>query len=381
MALPSTNDIANYQFSWLGQPFVRLPAKSSVSTLNYDYEWLGQPFVTPDTGGATTDTEFATTLTATSAFVGETVTVVAADATVTLALSPSFDSQTVTIIESELTVGAALSSSFDSETLTIVESDLSASAALSTSWDVIAQQISSADMSTTLALSTSWDSAFSTVVDSTWSVSIDPVIGPVNGNPSVAAPGSGYTTGMTLRLNGGDNNATVSVVTSAGMVITANLTNAGTGYSPGTYTTTRLTGATGSGCQLTVNAVSDIYHLFVSGATKGSALSSPQTLTTSWASLTFAGVDMASALALVCNGVSGATAGSAMSTTDAATVAWEGLGIGPAPVDWTVVLECVAAWSGQRLKSTIKESVNVGRTLTETVNVGRSVTETVKVGE
>ena len=285
------------------------------------------------------------------------------------------------IIGSDLSAGAALSASFDSETLTIVESDLSASAALSASFDGLARQMSSADASVTLTLTPSFDSAFSTVIGSTWSVSIDPAIGPVSGNPTVAAPGSGYLTGMTLSLNGGDNNATVSILANAGMVTAANLVNAGTGYSPGTYTTTRLTGATGTGCQLTVNAVSDIYHLFVSGATKGSALSSPQTLTASWASLTFAGVDMTSTLALVCDGVSGATAGVDMTTSDTATVAWDGLAIGPVPVDWTVVLQLVTSWSGQRLKSTIKESVNVGRTLTETVNVGRSVTESVKVGE
>jgi hypothetical protein len=351
MALPSTNDIANYQFSWLGQPFVRLPAKSSISTLNYDYAWLGQPFVTPDTGAATTDTEFATTLTATSAFVGETVTVVSADATVTLALSPSFDSQTVTVVESDLSAGAALSSSFDSETLTIVESDLSASAALTSSWELIAQQISSADMSTTLALSTSWDSAFSTVAGSTWSVSIDDPSGPMR-TVSRVASGTGYSFDQILRIDGGNNDGQVQVKGIFGTSVNfVQIYQAGTGYTAGvTYPTTRLTGSTGTGCTVRVDTIVDIYHQFVSGATKGSALSSPQTLTPTFRALTFAGVDMTSTLALTCDGVSGATAGSAMSTSDAATVDWQGLGIGPVPVDWTTVLTCVAAWGGQQIR-------------------------------
>ena len=214
--------------------------------------------------------------------------------------------------------------------------------------------MSSADMSTTLALSTSWDSAFSTVIGSTWSVSIDPSSGIIATAPTVAAQGTGYTIDQTLRLTGGNNDATVKVIgISAGRVTAVSLQTAGTGYAAGvTYATTRVTGATGTGCTLLVTSIVEDYHLFISGATKGSTATSPQTLTSTFRSLSFATADMATSLALTCDGVSGATAGSAMSTTDSTTVDWQGLAIGPVPVDWSVVLQLVTSWGGQQLRVT-----------------------------
>jgi hypothetical protein len=331
-------------------------------------------------GAVTTDTEFATTLTTTSAFVGETVTVVSADATVTLALSPSFDSETVTVVESDLSAGAALSASFDSETVTISESDFSTALALSSSWDVIPQQISSADMSTTLALSTSWDSAFSTVVGSTWSVVINPAVGPVQAPVTISAPGSGYNLGDQLRINGGNNDAIVTVVARSGTgVLGVSLTNAGSGYTSGYYTTTAITG-TGIGCQVSLLA-DTAYTKWRSGATKGSRWAPAPTLTTTGRALSFATTVSATTAAVTADMVSGATAGSVASTSDAATVLWDGLAIGPVPVDWTVVLQLVTSWSGQRIKSGVAETVHVGQVLTEGVNVGRSLEDSVKVGE
>jgi hypothetical protein len=84
---------------------------------------------------------------------------------------------------------------------------------------------------------------------------------------------------------------------------------------------------------------------------------------------------------MLCAFVSGATAGSVASTTDTAAVDWQGLAIGPVPVDFATALACVASWSGQRLVSTLKETVRVGRSLTEPVNVGRSIEGTVRAGE
>jgi hypothetical protein len=235
-------------------------------------------------------------------------------------------------------------------------------------------------MSTTLALSTSWDSAFSTVVGSTWSVIINPAVGPVQAPVTISAPGSGYNLGDQLRINGGNNDAIVTVVARSGTgVLGVSLTNAGSGYTSGYYTTTAITG-TGIGCQVSLLA-DTAYTKWRSGATKGSRWAPAPTLTTTGRALSFATTVSATTAAVTADMVSGATAGSVASTSDAATVLWDGLAIGPVPVDWTVVLQLVTSWSGQRIKSGVAETVHVGQVLTEGVNVGRSLEDSVKVGE
>jgi hypothetical protein len=44
MALPTKDDLQNLDYTYLGQPFVNVVAKSSVETSNLDYVYLGQPF-------------------------------------------------------------------------------------------------------------------------------------------------------------------------------------------------------------------------------------------------------------------------------------------------------------------------------------------------
>ena len=50
MALPTKTNLQTMDYPFLGQPFVSVPAKSSIDTTTMDYAFLGQPFVTnPDT--------------------------------------------------------------------------------------------------------------------------------------------------------------------------------------------------------------------------------------------------------------------------------------------------------------------------------------------
>jgi hypothetical protein len=292
------------------------------------------------------------TATATASFDSQTVSVVLSDSVSTCTLSPSFDSQTVSVVESDSASTLVLSPSFDSQTLSIIESDLSLGAALSTSWDGVGRLMSSADASVVLALSPSFDSAFSTVIGSVWSVIINPQIGPVINPVTIAAPGSGYNIGNQLRINGGDNNAVVSVTarTGTGVLIVA-IVNAGTNYTPGTYTTTALTG-TGSGCQVTI-VVNSEFALFRSGATKGSVLAAPQTAATAWTSLSFAAATSFTTAAVTADMVSGATAGSVASTADSAVADWQGLAIGPVLTDFNTVLAANVSWSGEAIRRLI----------------------------
>jgi len=52
MALPTQTDIATMDYSAAGQPFVKVPAKSTVDTTTMDYSFGGQPFVVNPFGGA-----------------------------------------------------------------------------------------------------------------------------------------------------------------------------------------------------------------------------------------------------------------------------------------------------------------------------------------
>jgi hypothetical protein len=46
MPLPTKDQVANFDYSYLGQPFVRYVSNSAtIDTFNLDYSYLGQPFV------------------------------------------------------------------------------------------------------------------------------------------------------------------------------------------------------------------------------------------------------------------------------------------------------------------------------------------------
>lgn len=132
MSVPSTA-VAMMDYVWLGQPFVRNEPKAAAATQGLDYSFLGQPLVATELAAATTDTEFATTASAASNFIGETAAVVAADATVTATATASFDSQTVTVISSDSDSTCALITAWDSQA--IAQSSASTSAALTVSAD------------------------------------------------------------------------------------------------------------------------------------------------------------------------------------------------------------------------------------------------------
>lgn len=44
MALPNKNNLTTMDYSYLGQPFVLVPSKSSIGPNTLDYSYLGQPF-------------------------------------------------------------------------------------------------------------------------------------------------------------------------------------------------------------------------------------------------------------------------------------------------------------------------------------------------
>lgn len=58
MAIPKKPDLIGMDYSFQGQPFVNVPARSDIDTAGMDYSFQGQPFVTnPDNvivGGWTT---------------------------------------------------------------------------------------------------------------------------------------------------------------------------------------------------------------------------------------------------------------------------------------------------------------------------------------
>lgn len=320
------------------------------------------------------------TATATTSFASQTVTVVSSDSASTCALSTAWDSQTLTVVESDSSSTCTLSTSFDSQELTIVASDASATAALSVSWDGVGRLMSSADATSVLSLSTSFDSAYRTVVGSTWSVVINPAVGPVQAPVTPQIFGSGYQLNDLLRIVGGNNDATVTVISRSGTGASGlRLQAGGSGYVSGTYSTQAITG-TGSGCVVTLLA-DTAYTKWKGNATRGVAWTSTPSLTPTWRSLSFAMTTSSTTASVTADMVSGATAGVVATTTDAAIVDWQGIAIGPVAVDFSTVLECVVAWSGQRLISTVKETVRVGRTLTETLKVGRSAEGIVRAGE
>lgn len=404
----SSTAVATMDYVWLGQPFVRHEPKAAAATQGLDYSFLGQPLVATELAAATTDTEFATTASATSAFVSTTIaaaaasTVIAAtvsplaaatiavDAAATPALTVDWQAQATATADSTATaalsvagvssatagvdfntalalVVAAESSnvvSADSSTaLTLAalwdgvgsvyaSADASASLSLAVAWDVIAQQISSADASSALTLSPSFDSAFSTVIGSTWSTIINPAVGPVQAPVTPIVYGSGYQLNDLLLIVGGNNDATVTVISRSGTGASGlRLQNGGSGYVNGTYTTQAITG-TGSGCVVTLLA-DTAYVKGRSGATKGSVWSPAPTLTTTGRALSFAAATSSTTAAVTADMVSGATAGSVASTVDSAFADWQGLAIGPVDVDFMTYLVSNVSWSGEAIRRLI----------------------------
>lgn len=61
MAKPTKQDVSNLDYSWLGQPFVRYAAKSTINTSDLDYSWLAQPFVTAAADVTIASSSFAVT--------------------------------------------------------------------------------------------------------------------------------------------------------------------------------------------------------------------------------------------------------------------------------------------------------------------------------
>jgi len=71
--------------------------------------------------------------------------------------------------------------------------------------------------------------------------------------PTLNAGGTGYSANDVLTLTGGDNNATITVLTvdGSGIVLTVERTTVGSGYSAGTEATT-VAPAGGSGCTIDI---------------------------------------------------------------------------------------------------------------------------------
>lgn len=46
MSLPTDTDLKTMDYSYLGQPFIMVPAKPTIDTSTMDISYLGQPFVT-----------------------------------------------------------------------------------------------------------------------------------------------------------------------------------------------------------------------------------------------------------------------------------------------------------------------------------------------
>jgi hypothetical protein len=53
MAIPNKTDLQTMDFSYLGEPFVDVPANVAIVTTTMDYSYLGEPFVTNPFGGST----------------------------------------------------------------------------------------------------------------------------------------------------------------------------------------------------------------------------------------------------------------------------------------------------------------------------------------
>lgn len=120
----------SYDFTWLGQPFVKLPVSALIATKSYDYTWLGEPFVAGKFPGATASSTLTDTVSATASFsvlreawtsFNEAITVspvfagppvtIASDAYSNIALSTTFDRGAT--MPTEFALQSQVSGSFD----------------------------------------------------------------------------------------------------------------------------------------------------------------------------------------------------------------------------------------------------------------------------
>lgn len=51
MPLPTRAAVLSLDFDWLGEPFARVTAKSSINGLSLDFDRLGEPFAAAGTDG------------------------------------------------------------------------------------------------------------------------------------------------------------------------------------------------------------------------------------------------------------------------------------------------------------------------------------------
>lgn len=59
MALPTKTDLVKMDISQYGEPFVHVPAKSTIETKTMDISYNGEPFVTnPDSAGPVNNSNF-----------------------------------------------------------------------------------------------------------------------------------------------------------------------------------------------------------------------------------------------------------------------------------------------------------------------------------
>lgn len=221
----------------------------------------------------------------------------------------------------------------------IVDAAMSATASLTTSW--VSSEVHAADASVGAALSSSFDSQTVTVIGRIW-----------ESTPSLTSAFDG----VGRLMSSADASVTLALSTSFDSAFSEVLAS-----------------------DASIAAALSVAWQWQAYA--GVDATASASLTPTWVSGATAGSTATSSPAMLCAFVSGATAGVVATTTDAASADWQGQAIGPVPTDFSTVLACVAAWSGQRLISTLKEDVRVGRTLTYSVNVGRSLTADVRVGE
>jgi hypothetical protein len=63
MALPNKSNLVTMDYSYLGQPFVEVPAKDSIVLTTMDYSYLGQPFVRNPAGAGAASIALTGTIT------------------------------------------------------------------------------------------------------------------------------------------------------------------------------------------------------------------------------------------------------------------------------------------------------------------------------
>jgi hypothetical protein len=59
MALPTKTELLTLNYSWFGEPFCHVPAKSSIDLATLDYSWFGEPFAFSSEESGSSDIELA----------------------------------------------------------------------------------------------------------------------------------------------------------------------------------------------------------------------------------------------------------------------------------------------------------------------------------